>query len=162
MFLPDNMLLSSVSQKFIAEEVDDLEAKNAGDQFGEAMCWFVPLCAALCSFVPLCATADTDTDSSRSHVGILPTKVRFRNCYHHPLGSVYPQSDMDGWRRGVACESESVERRGGRQCWRRTAGALTKLIGVYPVVLFAAPTRTHSKDKIVVALNLVTMVWIER
>jgi len=56
LFLPANfMLLSSVSQKVIAEEVDDLEAKNAGDKFGEAMCRFVPLCAALCCFVPLCA-----------------------------------------------------------------------------------------------------------
>ncbi len=47
------MLLSSVSQKFIAEEVDDLEAKNAGDHLEKQ-------CAALCRFVPLCAAADTD------------------------------------------------------------------------------------------------------
>ena len=63
MFLPANMLLSSVSQKFIAEEVDDLEAKNAGDHLEKqcaALCRFVPLCAALCRFVPLCAAADTD------------------------------------------------------------------------------------------------------
>ena len=73
------------------------------------MCRFVPLCAALCRFVPLCAAADTDNRLIAAvPMLVLPTEVRFRNCYRHPLGSVYPQSDMDGWRRGVACESESV------------------------------------------------------
>ncbi len=44
-----------ISHKIIAEEVVDEKAKHVGDQFGEALCRFVPLCAALCRFVPLCA-----------------------------------------------------------------------------------------------------------